>query len=94
MKALPQNLLSANDLETLDKIVLGIFENLPKIKQMKDVYPYSKLLQLIESFSRDLTERLFKILSEYHLMTISQKDFDELRVQYTKIFDTFDEKFK
>jgi len=32
MKALPVNLLSANDLETLLKRVEAIFENLPKIK--------------------------------------------------------------
>ena len=58
---------------------------------MKEIYPQSKLNQLMESISRDMTERLFKILAESHLMTMNQKDFDDLRDKYTKIFDTFDD---
>lgn len=55
------NLLSANDLDTIRKSMEAIFAQLKKLRQ-QDAYPMTRAMLLYEALSRDLRQQMLKVI--------------------------------
>jgi hypothetical protein len=49
---------------------------------------------LIEAISKDVFERMSKILEDFHLMTMPINEMIELNLNYTSVFETFNQRYK
>jgi dynein heavy chain 1, cytosolic len=95
MKGFPINgLLQANDLKTVQKAIDDIFDQFNKLKSLKEQYPVGRLTQLIEAISKDVFERMCKILEDVHLMTMPINELIDLNLIYTSVFETFNQRYK
>lgn len=92
MKDFPlDDLLSATDLEKLSLALLAIFNHLRKIRNTK--YPIKRALKLIEAISKDLTEKLLKLLGTRRLMHIPFVEFERVISECAKVFQTWENEY-
>jgi dynein heavy chain 1 len=86
-------LLSANDLESVRKAIDLIFNQFKYIKQSGvDSYPNQRAILLMNALTQDLNEQLLKILSDYQIMHLDYSEFDVLKKEIQNVFALLFEK--
>eukprot|EP00911_Craspedida_sp_UC1_P000063 UC1_evm1s52 len=90
IKDFPINgLLAAEDLESINDAIQEIFLHLRKIKHTK--YPLLRASKLVQAISRDVNERLLKVLRSNHLMNVPPAEFERVYTGCNKVFRTWEE---
>ena len=92
MKDFPKcidTLLKAQDTDELRTAVIDVFSHLKKIRNTK--YPVARALKLVSAISRDLNERLLKMLGNQRLMQARDEDFDRIISGCKRVFNTWDD---
>ena len=83
LREVPINqLLSANDLPTINAALLKIFEQLKNMKNQEQIYPKTRQIQLIEALSRDFTNQMLKVISARPVMEIDDNEFNREVAKY------------
>ena len=70
--------ISAKDFKSAHKSIKDIFDHLKTLKSGGS-YPLKRIFELFEAFSRDVSKRILKILEEYNLMTMENKQFEIIK---------------
>uniref|UniRef100_A0AC35TT30 DHC_N1 domain-containing protein n=1 Tax=Rhabditophanes sp. KR3021 TaxID=114890 RepID=A0AC35TT30_9BILA len=90
MRDLPLNdLMSANDLNSIYNAINAIFLQLKKLRNSK--YPVNRAYKLIEVISRDLDLQMRKVLAGQNFMLIPFKEVDTIWSNCSKIFIFWEE---
>ena len=98
MKDFPKcidSLLKASNTEEIKMALVDIFSHLKRIRMTK--YPILRTIKLITAISRDLNERLVRVLGNQRLMQTKHEDFERILTGCKKVFTTWedeDEKFR
>lgn len=83
------SLLAAEDLESIHQAILEVFQHMKRIKHTK--YPLQRASQLVQAISRDVNDRLLKVLRNQGLMHIGPADFEKIYAGCNKVFRTWEE---
>ncbi|KAK8797138.1 hypothetical protein WA158_004348 [Blastocystis sp. Blastoise] len=82
-------ILAAPTLEDLDSAIVNVFIHLKKFRNISS-YPIASAGELVNSISRDITDRLYKLLPSKNIMSIPITDFDHLSLQMKKIINNIE----
>jgi dynein heavy chain 1 len=93
MKDFPINdLLQANDLQSLSNVITQIFTHLKKTSKSAN-YPTQRYLGLLEAIGRDVSLKILSILQRKRLMHLPYDGFEVVAADCKSIFAVWDENF-